>query len=99
MESIGEMIGKVGLSPRRFVQVFTEEVGVTPKLFCRIRRFQQVLRRIQKERRVEWVDVATDCGYYDQAHFIRDFRAFSGLNPSSYLVQRGEHLNHVPVAE
>jgi AraC-like DNA-binding protein len=48
---------------------------------------------------VEWAALAADCGYFDQAHFIHDFRAFSGINPSTYIAQRTEHLNHVPLAE
>jgi AraC-like DNA-binding protein len=74
-------------------------VGLTPKLFCRVRRFQRVLRRIGTGRPVEWAAVAVDCGYFDQAHFIRDFHAFSGINPSAYLAGRTEHLNHVPLLD
>lgn len=95
--TIAEVTGQIGLSPKRFIQVFGDEVGLTPKLFCRVRRFQKVLRLIGKGARVDWAGVATDCGYFDQAHFIHDFRAFSGLNPSTYLAQRTEHLNHVPI--
>ena len=95
--TVAEVTGLIGLSPRRFIQVFSAEVGLTPKLFCRIRRFQRVVRHIAKEERVEWADVAADCGYFDQAHFIHDFRAFSGINPTTYLAQRTEHLNHVPI--
>ena len=95
--TVAEVTGQIGLSPRRFIQVFSSEVGLTPKLFCRIRRFQRVLRRIAKGERVEWAAVAADCGYFDQAHFIHDFRAFSGINPTAYLAQRTEHLNHVPI--
>lgn len=78
--------------------MFTEEVGLTPKLFCHIRWFQEVLRLIQRRRQVEWANIALACGDYDQSHFIRDFWAFSGLNPTAYLRVRGEHLNHVPLA-
>ena len=93
------MTERIGLSPRRFIQVFREEVGLTPKLFCRIRRFQEVLGLIGRGQHVEWAEVALACGYFDQAHFIHDFRAFSGLNPKAYLAHRGEHLNHVPLCD
>src|SRR5262245_15421914 len=92
--TIGEVTGRVGLSPKRFIRLFTAEVGLTPKLFCRIRRFQGVLRTIRCSPRVDWARVALDCGYYDQAHFIRDFRAFCGLSPTAYLRVWGEHLRH-----
>jgi AraC-like DNA-binding protein len=96
---IADVTGRIGLSHRRFLDLFTAEVGLTPKLFCRVRRFQSVLRRIRDGRRVEWADVALACGYYDQAHFIKDFQAFSGLNPSSYRASAGPHANHVPLSD
>ncbi len=97
--TIADVAGQISLSARRFIEVFRDEVGLTPKLFCRVRRFQQVLRRVAQGRPVGWAGVAADCGYFDQAHFIRDFRAFSGLNPSAYLSVRNEHLNHVPILD
>jgi len=95
--SVTEVTARIGLTPKRFIQLFQREVGLTPKLFCRVRRFQKVLHAIGVGDRIEWADLAIDCGYFDQAHFIHDFRAFSGLNPSTYVAQRTEHLNHVPL--
>lgn len=97
--TVSQLAGQTGLSARRFIQLFSEEVGLTPKLFCRIRRFQRVLRLVEHAPRVEWADVALTCGYFDQSHFIHDFRAFAGLNPTAYLACRSEHLNHVPLAD
>ncbi len=98
--TIGQVTERTGLSARRFIDVFEKEVGLTPKLFCRVHRFQRVLKQIQDgptDRPVDWADIAVNCGYYDQAHFIHDFRAFSGINPSSYLAAHTPHLNHVPL--
>jgi AraC-like DNA-binding protein len=89
---------RIGLSPRRFIQIFHQQVGLTPKAFCRVRRFQRVLQFIHGGQRVDWAQLALDCGYYDQAHFIHDFQAFSGLTPSTYLARATPHLNHVPLA-
>lgn len=97
MRTLAQVTADVGLSQRRFIQLFREQVGMPPKLYYRIQRFQAALHRIEDGRRVEWADLALDCGYYDQAHFIRDFRAFSGINPSTYLIQRADRLNHVPL--
>jgi AraC-like DNA-binding protein len=96
---IAEVVGQIGISQRRFIEVFRDQVGLTPKQFCRVRRFQSVLRLIGKGRRVDWIDIALACGYYDQAHFINDFQAFSGLNPAAYLRNPGERLNHVPFSD
>lgn len=97
--TIAEVTRRVGLSPRRFIQVFKEEVGLTPKLFCRVRRFQKAIRRVYRGETVDWADVALACGYFDQAHFIKDFRAFSGLTPAAYLARPGRHPNHVPIED
>lgn len=91
---------KVGLSQRRFIEVFEAEVGLTPKLYSRIQRFQRARALVQRVRAVQWAELAVGCGYFDQSHLIRDFRAFSGLTPEEYLRQRSEHVlrNHVPLA-
>ena len=95
--TISEVTTRTGLSPRRFIQFFSQEVGLTPKLFCRVRRFQEALRLCAGEERIGFGELALACGYFDQAHLIRDFRAFSGLSPTAYLKHRSEHLNHVPL--
>jgi len=97
--TISDVSDRTGLSRRRFIRVFGEEVGLTPKRFCRVRRFQEVLGLIKREQRVDWGEIALGCGYFDQAHFIHDFRAFSGLTPTAYLARRTEHLNHVPLRD
>ena len=95
---IGEMAEYVGLSRRHFIQLFSDQVGLTPKVFCRVRRFQDVLGRTLRGDHVDWLDVALSCGYYDQAHLISDFRAFAGVNPTTYLARRGEHFNHLAIS-
>ena len=82
---IGRIASELGLSHKHFISEFRREVGLTPKLFCRVRRFQQVLAQIHSRACVSWTDVAYNCGYFDQAHFINDFRLFAGVNPSTYL--------------
>lgn len=88
---------RIGLSPRRFIEVFHRHVGLTPKVFCRVRRFQRVLQAVHGKKEVDWAQIALECGYYDQPHFIHDFQSFSGLTPSSYLAAATPHLNHVPL--
>jgi len=97
--TIAEVTAHTGLSARRFIDVFEKEVGLTPKLFCRVRRFQRVLRIVQRGGPIDWSGIALSCGYYDQAHFIHDFRAFSGISPSTYLATHTAHLNHVPLLD
>lgn len=97
--SIASVAKRAGLSQRRFIARFRDEVGLAPKRYCRVVRFQEAIRQANNGRRVEWAHVAQACGYYDQAHLIADFRAFCGLRPTEYAEQRGEHLNHVPLAD
>jgi len=73
-----------GLSHTRFIQLFREHVGLTPKLFCRVQRFRHLLDRIEKHSAVNWAELAADCGYFDQAHLIHDFREFAGVTPLEY---------------
>src|SRR5215469_16201524 len=78
----------LGLSQRRFIQVFKAEVGMPPKLFSRIQRFQQTRTFIQHNPSINWADLAVDRGYFDQSHLIREFLEFSGLSPTDYINRR-----------
>jgi len=95
--SVSQVVDKVGFSQRRFIEIFGNEVGLTPKLFSRVSRFQKVIRTAHVHRNINWIQLALDCGYYDQAHFIHDFQAFAGITPSEYLERRTPHVNHVPM--
>jgi AraC-like DNA-binding protein len=68
-----------------------------PKLYCRLQRFQKALAIAAQQQRPGWGILAATCGYFDQAHLIRDFRAFSGISPTEYVRGRNEHQNHVRV--
>jgi AraC-like DNA-binding protein len=97
---IAEVVHATGLTSRRFIEMFKKQVGMAPKLFCRVRRFQRVLLEITSGRPIHWTEVALDCGYFDQAHFIHDFREFSGVNPTNYLADHSGfpgHRNHLPI--
>src|SRR5262249_62361413 len=89
---------RVGLRQRRFIQLFTAEVGLTPKLFGRVRRSQRARELLRKATEPDWAAMAAACGFFDQSHMIRDFGEFSGLSPVAYLNQRSKHvlLNHMP---
>lgn len=95
--TVGAVVDRIGLSQRRFIELFRDQVGLTPKAFCRVRRFQRVLEGVHRRDGVDWAEVALDGGYYDQAHFIHDFQGFSGMTPAVYLERATEHLNHVPM--
>jgi len=93
--SIAEVTARIGLSAKRFIERFKREVGMAPKRYNRILRFQRALAHAEKGISVDWTRIAVDCGYFDQAHFIHDFRSFSGITPTAYQAARTEFRNHV----
>jgi AraC-like DNA-binding protein len=93
--TVAQCAGSVGVSERRLSQVFRERVGMSPKKWCRIRRFQTAVRALHKGVNVPWAELALRCGYYDQSHFANDFHAFSGINPTTYSSRCGPWQNHV----
>lgn len=94
---LDELVERTGYSARRFIELFSAGVGLTPKLYQRVWRFQSVLRRLHAGPSDDFAGLAHAGGFYDQAHFNHEFRAFSGLTPAAYLTQRGPHANHVPL--
>jgi AraC-like DNA-binding protein len=97
MWAIKDLAVKLGISQKHLISMFSNKVGLAPKAFSRISKFQKVIHQLESIKRIEWTWIATDCGYYDQSHFIKEFSEFSGVNPSEYLTQRGEYINYLPV--
>jgi AraC-like DNA-binding protein len=93
---IADVVDEIGMTSRRFIRLFNDEVGLAPKTFCRVSRFQRTVTLLHRSVAVDWAETAAACGYYDQSHMIHDFRDFSGLRPAAYLSRRSEHMNHVP---
>jgi AraC-like DNA-binding protein len=86
-----------GYSHRRFIALFRRAVGLTPKLYCRVLRFQRALEHVAAHPSASWVDLALDAGYSDQPHFTREFREFAGLTPEQYRKASPSFAHHVPV--
>lgn len=82
--SISQLSDELCISPRQFRRRFSEKVGVSPKLFSRIKRFNYVSHLSTTSSGI-WMDMVHEGGYYDQAHFIRDFCDFSGKKPSDFV--------------
>jgi AraC-like DNA-binding protein len=98
LPSVAEVTERGGLSTRRFNDLFTAQVGQPPKRYSRLRRFQAALQRLHTAETFDGAAFALACGYYDQAHFNHDFRAFAGLTPTQYRALRTEHANHARLA-
>jgi AraC-like DNA-binding protein len=82
--SVKQAADRMGWSTRQLQRRFKEAVGISPKLFGRMLRFQRAFRAIE-DPAADWVDTAVRCGYYDQAHLIRDCREFSGKTPAALI--------------
>lgn len=90
MPRVAEVAGIAGLSPRQFERRFIDEMGVAPKLFAKVTRFQMVLDARIMGGNASWLTLAHQFGYHDQMHMIRDFRGLTGLTPDSLLNQVGD---------
>ena len=86
--SIGAIAGEIGWSRKRLIERFREQIGLPPKQMARILRLQRAIRQIDGVGDPRWSHVAYDSGYYDQAHFNRDFREFTGCTPTQYAARR-----------
>lgn len=97
--AVGEVVQASGYSHRRFIALFREAVGLTPKVYCRVMRLQDVLHRLETAPGKGWATLALEAGYSDQAHFNREFRELTGVTPGEYRALAPAHAHHVPVLE
>ncbi len=93
--TVADVSLEIGRSRRWFSQAFGEQVGMTPKRYCRLMRFQTTVRQIASGQSVNWADIAQAGGFSDQAHLVHEFRAFSGLSPERFRVAERPFPNHV----
>lgn len=95
MSRIAEVQGETGYGAKRFIELFSREVGLTPKAYSRILRFQAVINRVARGGHVDWAAVAVDGGYCDQSHLVREFRLFSGTTPALYEPVTPDRPSHL----
>jgi AraC-like DNA-binding protein len=85
-DTIKTIASRYNISPRYLQKLFVQYVGVTPKVYSQINRFQLSLKHITKKCG-SLTSAAYNCGYADQSHFIREFKSFAGMTPSAYLLE------------
>ncbi len=85
-DNIENVASRYGISARYLQKLFLQHTGLTPKLYSKINRFQNSLRLLNNKKDASLTSIAYDCGYFDQSHFIREFKSFTGTTPSSYSV-------------
>ena len=82
---VGALADELGCSHKHLITQFRREIGLPPKALARIVRFSRVAEMLKRNEVASWVQIAHRCGYYDQAHLIRDFREFAGSTPTEYV--------------
>lgn len=91
---ISDLASSVFLSTKQFQRVFTGHVGISPKEFLRIVRFQHSLYVLQSNPGISFSQLAYECGFYDQSHLINEFKVFSGYTPKEYLAVCAPHSDY-----
>jgi len=80
---IPELASDIGLGLRQFERRFTQDLGISPKLYTRIVRFEAAMRKKAASRCVSWTKIAHELEYHDQMHMVHDFQSLSGESPNS----------------
>jgi len=94
--TIEQLSNKANLSLRQFERGFKSQFGITAKKFQKITRFQNVIKKILLNRNPEYLEIILDNGYFDQSHFIREFKSLTKMTPSEYFTEKnfGSHFYH-----
>jgi len=95
----GTLLDKYPFTQKHLIDQFKKYIGLTPKYFQRILRFNEILQRLHKQEKISWTEIAYQCGFSDQSHFIKEFKHFSGFNPEEFILQsfNDEEPNFFPL--
>lgn len=97
--AIADLADDAGITHAHLVAEFNHHVGLTPRMLSRILRLRAVIAAIDIEPTTPWTEIAHQYGWFDQAHFIRDFKRHTGVTPSTYVAaQRAAFLPDQPIA-
>jgi AraC-like DNA-binding protein len=95
MLHVNDLLKDIYMSRRNFERRFFKKVGLSPKYYARVRRIGYLMNLIAGKKKVDWAKLFSECEYYDQSHFIKDFLEFTGRTPTQYLEENMELANLV----
>ncbi len=95
--AVGRVERELDLSAHGLRRLFRDHAGMMPKTFARLERFRTTVRELP--RRTSWVQLALDCGYVDQSHLIREFKAFSGTTPARFRAMGPRKPTHYRIGD
>lgn len=89
-----ELSSKLYTTPKSLERKFSKYIGKTPKQFIKLIRFQEIISHFERTKYTQMNIFANEIGYYDQAHFTKEFKTFSGLTPREYFIKYGKEACH-----
>lgn len=101
MGKLKDLIADAGYSQKQLIHHMKQRVGLTPKAFQRIVRFNEILPKIMAKQSVTWNTISVECDYFDQSHFIKEFKRFCGYSPKQFLKEQKDHeaANFFPLSD
>ncbi len=93
--TVRALAAELGGSERRVQRIFRDAIGLSPKMFLRIARVQRATRMALDEARTTWASIAARCGYFDQAHLVRDFQHFAKTTPTRFRAETAPFTEHM----
>ncbi|HSI76969.1 MAG TPA: AraC family transcriptional regulator, partial [Lunatimonas sp.] len=95
MVSIEDVLSKFNYSRRYLEKKFHEKVGISPKLYARIKRFSYLSNIVANTKEIDWQDIVFENGFHDQSHLAKDYKAFNQMNPSDYHQKHRELIRYI----
>lgn len=93
--TIEEVCAKTGFSKKQLERKFLATVGISPKAFSRITRFLNICQNLEENKNKTLTELTYECGFYDQAHFIKEFKAFSSFTPKEFFEKQNIYFSEI----